>query len=50
MAKKAFYLFLAQNKVVEFERSDGWVAVDEIPMRDRAKADSYDGPERRYVA
>lgn len=25
MAKKAFYIFLAQSKVVKYERSDGWV-------------------------
>ena len=47
MAKKAFYVFLKQNKVVEFERSDGWIAVDEVPRRDMASADSYNGPERR---
>ena len=47
MAKKAFYLFLTQNKVVEFERSDGWVAVNEVPARNMLGVDSYNGPERR---
>ena len=47
MAKKAFYIFLTQNKVVKFERSDGWVSADEAPARDMLKADSYNGPERR---
>jgi len=47
MAKKAFYLFLGQNKVVKFERSDGWVAVGEVPIRNMAEANSYNGPERR---
>ena len=47
MAKKAFYIFLAQNKVVKFERSDGWVAVGEVPVRNMLGADSYNGQERR---
>jgi hypothetical protein len=47
MAKKAFYMFLAQSKVVKFERSDGWVAVSDVPVRDISAADSYAGPERR---
>jgi hypothetical protein len=47
MAKKAFYIFLTKNKVVEFERSDGWVDVDEVPARSMSGADSYIGPERR---
>lgn len=47
MAKKAFYIFLAQNKVIEFERSDGWVAADEVPTRDLSGVGRYNGPERR---
>ena len=47
MAKKAFYIFLAQKQVVKFERSDGWIAVDEVPVRNLRGADSYSGPERR---
>ena len=47
MAKKAFYIFLAQSKVVKFERSDGWVSPDEVPARDMLGADSYNGQERR---
>jgi len=47
MVKKAFYIFLTQNKVVEFERSDGWVVADEIPARNMSGANSYNGPERR---
>jgi len=48
MAKKAFYIFLAQSKVVKFERSDGWVSPDEVPVRDMLGAGKYSGPERRY--
>jgi len=47
MAKKAFYLFLAQNKVSKFERSDGWVDIGEVPLRNMLGADRYNGPERR---
>jgi len=47
MAKKAFYIFLAQNKVSKFERSDGWVDVAEVPLRSRLETDSYHGQERR---
>ena len=47
MAKKAFYLFLAQNKVSKFERSDGWVNVGEVTARNKLGADSYNGQERR---
>lgn len=47
MPKKAFNIFLAQKKVVKFERSDGWVTVDEVPTRDLSAARRYDGPERR---
>lgn len=47
MAKKAFYIFLAQNKVIAFERSDGWVAANEVPRRDLSGVDRYNGPERR---
>lgn len=47
MAKKAFYMFLAKCKVVKFERSDGWVAVDQVPVRNMSGAGRYDGPERR---
>lgn len=46
MAKRAFYIFLQKKQVVEFERSDGWVSVDEIPKR-RPVASDYNGPERR---
>ena len=47
MAKKAFYIFLGKNKVVKFERSDGWVAVGAVPVRNMLGADRYSGPERR---
>jgi hypothetical protein len=49
MAKKAFYIFLSQNKVVEFERSDGWISAGEVPVRNMSGADSHNGPERRCV-
>lgn len=47
MAKKAFYIFLTQNKVAEFERSDGWVDPQEVPTRNPFRASYYNGPERR---
>ena len=49
MAKKAFYLFLEQDKVIEFERSDGWVAVNEVPERDKSGITNYNGTERRQI-
>lgn len=49
MAVKAFNLFLAQGKIVRFERSDGWVTVGIDPLRDMSKRTHYDGPERRIA-
>lgn len=49
MAKRAFYIFLAQDKIIEFERSDGWVAVDDVPSRDTSGVTNYEGPERREM-
>jgi len=50
MAKKAFDLFLTQNKIAKFERSDGWVIVGEVPLRDMTRSRPYDGTERRCLA
>ena len=47
MVLKAFNLFLAQNKIVKFERSDGWVTVGKDPLRDMTGADGYNGLDRR---
>lgn len=49
MAVKAFNLFLAQDKIVKFERSDGWVIVGKDPLRDMTKPRNYNGNERRYA-
>lgn len=49
MAHKAFNLFLAQNKIAKFERSDGWVIVGKDPLRNMTRSDCYDGPERRLT-
>ncbi len=47
MAQKAFNLFLAQDKIVRFERSDGWVVIGKDPLRDLTKLHHHSGPERR---
>ena len=47
MAVKAFNLFLEQDKVARFERSDGWVTVGVDPLRGMSTAGYYNGPERR---
>lgn len=49
MAQKAFDLFLAQDKIVKFERSDGWVVVGRDTLRDMTKRKPYSGIERRDV-
>jgi hypothetical protein len=41
MAQKALDLFLAQDKVVKFERSDGWVVVGRDPLRDITMGTEY---------
>jgi len=47
MAKKAFNIFLSLNEVVGFERSEGWVLVDQDHLRDMTSSRTYKGPERR---
>ncbi len=47
MAIKAFNLFLAQDKIVKFERSDGWVVIGRDPLRTVASASDYAGRDRR---
>ena len=49
MAVKAFNLFLAQDKIARFERSDGWVTVGVDSLRDMSSARCYKGPERRIA-
>ncbi len=49
MVKKAFNLFLAQNKVAKFERSDGWVTVGKDFLRTMTESENYNGHERRYA-
>ena len=47
MAQKAFDLFLAQDKIIKFERSDGWVVIGRDPLRSAVTSGAYSGPERR---
>lgn len=49
MAKKAFNIFLSQDKIIRFERSDGWVIIGKDPLRNPDRNMSYGGPERREV-
>ena len=49
MAKKAFSLFLAQDKVVKFERSDGWVFVSKDTLRAIDDTCNFTGSERRFA-
>ena len=49
MAPKALNIFLAQNKVVKFERSDGWAVVGHDHLRDMRKVKTYYGYEHRIV-
>ena len=41
MAKRAFNVFLALDKVARFERSDGWIDVERDPLRDLGKESTY---------
>ena len=47
MVKKAFDLFLSQNKVAKFERSDGWVTVGKDVLRAMTESKNYNSHERR---
>ena len=49
MAPKALNIFLAQNKVVQFERSDGWAVVGLDTLRDIQKRCIYIGFEQRIT-
>jgi len=49
MVQKAFDLFLAQDKIIKFERTDGWVVVGNDPMRNMSKRTEYVGTERRVA-
>lgn len=49
MAVKAFNLFLAQGKIVKFERSEGWVTVGVDTLRDMSSRQQYNGTERRIT-
>ena len=47
MAPKALNIFLALDKIVQFERSDGWAVVGLDPLRDMAKSNHPYAYERR---
>jgi len=49
MAKKAFYLFLAQDKIVRFERSDGWALAGKDTLRALDDSCNFTGYERRHA-
>jgi hypothetical protein len=38
---------IADNRIAAFKRADGWVNVDEGPIR--GSGGDYDGPERREI-
>lgn len=50
MAPKALNLFLAQGRVVKFERSDGWAIVGSTRLRDMKNHRSYSGLEQRFYS
>ena len=50
MAKKAFNMFLTQNKITKFERNDGWVTIGKDILRSVADLNNYRGPERRSAS
>lgn len=39
---------IAQNKVIRFERAEGWAMVNQDPLRDKRKGTVYSIPERRH--
>jgi hypothetical protein len=41
MAKKAFNVFLSLDRVVRFERADGWAVVGQDELRDLQKTNDY---------
>ncbi len=41
MAKKAFNVFLALDKVIRFKRADGWAVVGLTELRDLEKINDY---------
>jgi len=49
MAKKAFYIFLAQGKVIRFERSDGWVLAGKNTLRSVDDSCHFTGSDRRLA-
>jgi len=49
MAKKAFCLFLAQGKVIKFERSGGWVFAGKDTLRSMDDSCLFTGADRRLT-
>ena len=49
MVPRALNIFLAQDKVVKFERSEGWAVVGVDPLRDMKADRNYSGFERRLA-
>ena len=49
MAKKAFDIFLAQGKVIRFERSDGWVLAGKDTLRAVDDSCHFTGSDRRLA-
>ena len=50
MAIKAFNMFLAHEKIIKFERNDGWVTIGKDILRDMTGLNSYRGSERRCTS
>ena len=49
MVPRALNIFLSQDKVVKFERSDGWAVVGVDPLRDMNANRNYSGFENRMA-
>ena len=47
---KSFNMFLAQDKIIKFERNDGWVTIGKDMLRDMTDLNSYRGSERRCTS
>jgi hypothetical protein len=50
MAKKAFNVFLALDRVARFRRAEKWVVVGKDPLRDLTRNDNYPPVADRRLA
>jgi len=49
---KDFYLdyLIAEEKIEQFKRSDGWISIDSPNIRGKRTKQRYAGPERRQIS